>query len=43
MTWGITVELVTSAAAGSVEELAARLASRIATPADPDWDARPSP
>lgn len=29
----------TSAAAGSVEELAARMAGRIAIPADPDWDA----
>src|ERR1700689_4824664 len=33
------MELATCAAPGSVEELAARLAGRIATPADPDWDA----
>lgn len=33
------MKLVTCVAPGSVEELAAGLAGRIATPADPDWDA----
>lgn len=33
------MKLDTAVAAGSAAELAARLAGRIATPADPDWDA----